>query len=111
MIVTESGKNVYPEEIEDEFQLFEEIDQILIRGYIHDKKLKIERIEALIHPNPEYKNEKGETYTKEEMKQKLDTIILEVNQRLQPYQKIDRLVILDEPLEMTTTKKIKRGNL
>jgi len=111
MIVTESGKNVYPEEIENEFQLFEEVDQILIRGYILDEKLKTERIEALIHPNPEYKNEKGETPSKEEMKKKLDEIVSEVNQRLLPYQKINRLEILDQPMEMTTTKKIKRGNL
>ncbi|MDR2964920.1 MAG: AMP-binding protein [Treponema sp.] len=108
MIVTESGKNVYPEEIENEFQLFDEVDQILIRGYILDQKLKTERIEALIHPNPEFKNEKDETPSTEDMKKRLDAIILEVNQRLQPYQKISRLVILDRPMEMTTTKKIKR---
>lgn len=111
MIVTEGGKNVYPEEIENEFQLYEEIDQILVRGYIMDAKMKTEGIEALIHPNPEYKNEKGEIPSKEEMKGRLDKIITEVNQRLQPYQKINRIEVLDHPMEMTTTKKIKRGNL
>ena len=111
MIVTESGKNVYPEEIENEFQLFEEIEQILIRGYILDEKLKTERIEALVYPNPEFKNAKGETPSKDEMKAKIDSIILEVNQRLQSYQKINKIEILDKPMEMTTTKKIKRGNL
>jgi len=29
--------------------------------------------------------------------------------RLLPYQKITKTEILDKPLEMTTTKKIKRG--
>jgi long-chain acyl-CoA synthetase len=111
MIVTESGKNVYPEEIENEFQLFEEIDQVLIRGYILDEKLKTERIEALIHPNPEFKNVKGETPSAQETKVRMDEIIAEVNQRLQSYQKINKLQILDKPMEMTTTKKIKRGNL
>jgi len=111
MIVTEGGKNVYPEEIENEFQLFEEIDQILIRGFVLDEKLKTEGIEALVHPNPEYKNEKGNAISKDEMKAKIENIIHEVNQTLQPYQKINKVEILDKPMEMTTTKKIKRGNL
>jgi long-chain acyl-CoA synthetase len=111
MIVTESGKNVYPEEIENEFQLYEEVDQILIRGYILDEKLKTERIEALVHPNPEFKNAKGETPSKEETKTRIEAIIAEVNQKLQSYQKINKIEILDKPMEMTTTKKIKRGNL
>jgi len=111
MIVTEGGKNVYPEEIENEFQLYEEIEQILIRGYVQDKKTKSETIEALVYPNPEFKNEKGAAPSAVEIKDRINAIISEVNQRLQSYQKIDRVVILDKPMEMTTTKKIKRSEL
>jgi len=111
MIVTEGGKNVYPEEIENEFQLYDEIEQILIRGYMIDAKMKSEGIEALVYPNPEFKNEKGETPSKEAMKERIDQIISEVNQRLQPYQKINKAEILTHPMEMTTTKKIKRTAL
>jgi long-chain acyl-CoA synthetase len=107
-IVTEGGKNVYPEEIENEFQLFEEIDQILIRGFVQDTKMKTEGIEALVYPNPEFKDEKGEIPSAEAMKSRVDKIITEVNQRLQPYQKINKFEILNKPMEMTTTKKIKR---
>jgi len=111
MIVTEGGKNVYPEEIENEFQLYEEIDQILIRGYMIDAKMKSEGIEALVYPSQEFKNEKGETPSKEAMKERIEKIISEVNQRLQPYQKINKVDVLDHPMEMTTTKKIKRTAL
>ncbi|MCL2441252.1 MAG: AMP-binding protein [Treponema sp.] len=111
MIVTEGGKNVYPEEIENEFQLFEEIDQILIRGYIMDEKMKTEGIEALVYPAQEFKNAKGETPSKKEIKTRIESIITEVNQRLQPWQKINRTTVLDQAMEMTTTKKIKRSNL
>jgi long-chain acyl-CoA synthetase len=112
VIVTEGGKNVYPEEIENEFQLFEEIDQILIRGFVQDKKMKIEGIEALVYPNAEhFRNLPGGAPSKEGIKMRIEGVVSQVNQRLLPYQKIDRTVILDEPMEMTTTKKIKRGNL
>jgi long-chain acyl-CoA synthetase len=109
MIVTEGGKNVYPEEIENEFQLFDEIEQVLIRGYVLDAKMKSEGIEALIYPNPDFKNEAGQKPSEEEIKNRINAIITEVNSRLLPYQKIGRTEILDMPLEMTTTKKIKRG--
>jgi long-chain acyl-CoA synthetase len=111
MIVTEGGKNVYPEEIENAFQLYEEIDQIMIRGFVLDAKKKSEGIEALIHPNPDYKNAKGEVPSKAEIKERMDAIISEVNHTLQPYEKINRIEILDKPMEMTTTKKIKRGDV
>ena len=111
MIVTEGGKNVYPEEIENEFQLFEEIEQILIRGFILNQKLKTEGIEALVYPNMElFKTESG-TASKDEITARITAIISEVNQRLLSYQKINQTVVLDEPMEMTTTKKIKRDKI
>jgi long-chain acyl-CoA synthetase len=105
MIVTGGGKNVYPEEIENEFQLFEEIDQILIRGFVLDKKMKSEGIEALVYPSPDFF--KAGT-PKETIKVRINAIISEVNQRLLPYQRIEKTTILEEAMEMTTTKKIKR---
>jgi long-chain acyl-CoA synthetase len=111
LIVTAGGKNVYPEEIENEFQLYEEIDQILIRGYELNKKMKTEGIEALVYPNPEFPwNPAGAGAPPDAaaVKERIDAVIAEVNQRLLPYQKIARTTILDERMEETTTKKIKR---
>jgi long-chain acyl-CoA synthetase len=112
LIVTEGGKNVYPEEIENEFQLYEEIDQILIRGYELDKKMKTEGIEALVFPNPEFNWKSiSEDANPDAVKGRINAIVSEVNQRLLAYQKIVRTVILDKPMEMTTTKKIKRDTV
>ncbi|MDR0502749.1 MAG: AMP-binding protein [Treponema sp.] len=111
MIVTEGGKNVYPEEIENEFQLYEEIDQVLVRGFNIDKKMKIEGIEVLIHPTPDLKGMNDKPLSPEEIKTRIESIVTEVNQRLQHYQKIHRTVILDQSMEMTTTKKIKRHTI
>ncbi|GAB1482552.1 AMP-binding protein [Treponema sp.] len=109
LIVTDGGKNVYPEEIENEFQLYDEIEQILIRGFEADKTMKVERIEALVFPNIDaFKDQSGAVKPKEEIKKRIDGIISEVNQKLMPYQKIERVTVLDEAMEMTTTKKIKR---
>ena len=112
LIVTEGGKNVFPEEIEDHFQLFDEIEQVLVRGYVLDDKMKTEGIEALIFPNSESQKKifekNGLEYTKENIKNEFDKIIDQVNRELLAYKKISRLRVLEEPMEMTTTKKIKR---
>ncbi|MHC6202817.1 AMP-dependent synthetase/ligase [Breznakiellaceae bacterium SP9] len=107
IIVTEGGKNVYPEEIENEFQLFDEVEQILIRGFLIDKKLKSEGIEALVYPNPEVFAGKAPGYIEEN----INKIVAEVNKRLRPWQKIERVHILETPLAMTTTKKIIRARV
>jgi long-chain acyl-CoA synthetase len=112
LIVTEGGKNVFPEEIEDKFQLYDEIEQILVRGFIKDKKMKTEDIEALVYPSKEYFNELekkekikvGDQY----IENKINTIIKEVNDDLVIYKKIKRVKILSESMEETTTRKIKR---
>jgi len=111
LIVTEGGKNVYPEEIENEFQLYDEIEQILVRGYLADKKMKIEEIEALIYPNQELKDDAGVPLSHEVLKTRIDGLISEVNQRLLPYQRITRTKILSDRMEETTTKKIKRDRV
>ncbi|MEN6491996.1 MAG: long-chain fatty acid--CoA ligase, partial [Rectinema sp.] len=104
--VTEGGKNVYPEEIENEFQLYDEIDQILVRGYNPEGKSVAEEIEALIYPNQDWISQNR--LMPNQIEARIQDIITEVNQRLRPYQKISRTHILKEPLEMTTTKKLKR---
>jgi long-chain acyl-CoA synthetase len=103
LIVTEGGKNVYPEELENCFQLFGEIEQILIRGYTPPGSRHAEEIEALVYPNPEIL-----TGSAEEIKNHVQVLVDEVNKNLLPYQRISRVTILDAAMEMTTSKKIKR---
>lgn len=112
MIVTEGGKNVYPEEIENQFQLVTDIEQITIQGYIMDEATKSEGIEALIYPSDELFNRlqllRGDMESADLVKETVEGLVAEVNRRLQPYSRISRTTILEEPLEMTTTKKVKR---
>ncbi|MGI6436814.1 MAG: AMP-dependent synthetase/ligase [Sphaerochaeta sp.] len=111
LIVTEGGKNVFPEEIEDHFQLYDEIDTICVLGYIIDKQKKSEGIRALIYPSEKYSNEMKKTHGEQsaaEIEKRLNQIVGEVNKSLQSYKKITRVTVVNEPLEMTSTKKVKR---
>ena len=108
MIVTDGGKNVFPEEIEDYFQLYDEIDQICIIGYLVNKETKAEGIRAIIYPSS---NAKKTYSTEDALKARMNDIISEVNKELQSYKKITRMDISNEPLPMTSTKKIKRNEV
>ena len=107
IIVTEGGKNVFPEEIEDMFQLYPQIDQILIRGFQMKKDVPCECIEAVIHPSDEHYKESG--LSPEDIAKDINSVVSEVNKSLVGYKKIEKVTIVDKPMEMTTTKKIKRA--
>lgn len=117
LIVTEGGKNVYPEEIEDSFQLETDIQQITVRGYIANKNTKSEEIEAMIYPSDSLFEEMnfsredsfGDEKKKAEVLNSISKIVEKINKKLQPYQRITKITILEKPLEMTTTMKVKRN--
>ncbi len=110
IIVTEGGKNVFPEEIEDMFQLFGEVDQILIRGFQQKKDVPCECIEAVIHPAVDLYKSKGITDF-DEIRKDIERVVEIVNKELVGYKKIEKVTVLKEPMEMTTTKKIKRNTV
>ena len=105
--MTEGGKNVFPEEIEDHFQLYQQIEQILIVGYVANKETRGEGIEALIYPGKEHYDSLSISNS-EVIKEDLINVVREVNRELLSYKRISKVRILNEPMEMTTTKKIKR---
>ena len=113
LIVTSGGKNVYPEEIEDAFQLCDEIQQITVRGYYADEEKTSEEIEALIYPSDDlYKSlgfERNNEFVQEEVLDAVQKIVSKVNKNFQAYSQISKVTLLKEPLEMTTSQKVKRN--
>ncbi|HOF01668.1 MAG TPA: AMP-binding protein [Spirochaetota bacterium] len=113
VIVTNNGKNIYPEEIEFLYLESQTIDGIVIKSY-DEGAMSEEVISAIIYPNYEYLKEiKGKT--EEELKadktlfiDDLKKEIIENNKKLASYKKIKYFCIIDEDFERTTTKKIKR---
>ena len=119
VIVTSSGKNIYPEEIEELFQLCSDFEQVMIRSYKDDGT---EKVELVVYPKlPESKlaqvdresfltadQEKLCQILDEVMQQELLSTVKQVNQKLLAYQKISRVRLVLLPMDMTATQKIKR---
>ena len=115
LIVTSGGKNVYPEEIENAFQMYyNDIEQITVMGYHPADDLTSEEIEVLVYPTDElYKTlnlDRGTPAGDSAVYKRIEAIVEIVNKELLPYQRITKTTLLDKPLEMTTTKKVKRYN-
>ena len=112
MIVTEGGKNVYPEEIEDAFQLETDIAQITVQGYIANKDTRSEELEALVYPSDDFyaeiKMERSSPGASLIAKERMEHIVNKINRKLLPYQRITKVTLLESPLETTTTLKVKR---
>lgn len=113
LIVTSGGKNVYPEEIEDAFQLYDDINQITCRGYFVDNEKTAEEIEVLIYPSDDlYKKlnlKRNMDYLQDEVLEEIKKDVSKVNKTLQSYEQISKITLLKEPLEMTPTNKVKRN--
>lgn len=105
IIVTEGGKNVFPEEIEDEFQLCTEIEQILVTGYSVNKEKKTEGIKAIIKPTDD---EIKATPDKNKLKTKMEKIVDSINKKLPIYKRITKVDVTDKKMPVSGTLKIKR---
>ena len=80
-----------------------------------DAEHKSEGIESLIYPSDDMLArlgvERKDSVTSDAVFAELKAIVDKVNKTLQPYARISKITVLQEPLEMTTTKKVKRNLL
>ena len=113
LIVTSGGKNVYPEEIEDSFQLFYDVQQVTVRAYHPENDPTAEEIEALIYISDDLYNrlacKRNPDFIQQEIFNEIKAIVSRVNKKLQSYEQITRISILKEPLEVTPSQKVKRN--
>lgn len=108
VIVTQNGKNIYPEEIEILLSKVEEISEGMVYGkeVVGEKELVIT---ARVIPNYEYIEEThGEGLSEEEIYKVVWEQIKKVNRKLSNYKTIKKLEIKKGQFEKTSTMKIKR---
>ena len=108
VIVTQNGKNIYPEEIELLLSKHTEIKECMVYG----KEVEGEReliITARVIPNYEEIEEKyGKNLIEDEVYNIIWEKIKEVNKTLTSYKAIKKLEIKHDEFVKTTTMKIKR---
>lgn len=106
VIVTENGKNIYPEELETRLGDYPVVGECLV---LEGKSKGKICVKAKIFPNvTAIAEELGHKPTAEEIAAAVEKVVDEINSKLPQYKAIMITQILDEPLEKTTTAKVKR---
>ena len=115
VIVTQNGKNIYPEEIEMLLEKIPEIKEVMVYGKSPDefdsKKKNNDKeliITARVIPNIEELDKIKPNMTEEEIHNVIWEKIKEVNKKLTSYKAIKYLEIKEGEFEKTSTMKIKR---
>jgi len=105
MFLGANGENIYPEIIEEKLNSRLCIQEALVVDNQGD-------IEALIHFEPEFLEEKlegkAEADQEKELAKLLEDIRIEINTRLPSFSRIKRCFSQSEPFQKTATHKIKR---
>ena len=109
VIVTQNGKNIYPEEIELLLKNNTEIQDCMVYGKAQEDSKELV-ITARVIPNLKEIEEKHgkDATTDEKVYDIIWNLIKETNKTLTSYKAIKKLEIKKDNFEMTTTMKIKR---
>lgn len=108
VIVTQNGKNIYPEEIELLLGKVSEIKECMVYGK-EDKGNEL-KITARVIPNKEYIEEKyGKNLSEKDIHKIIWDKIKEVNKELVSYKAVKDLELKNDEFVKTTTMKIKRA--
>lgn len=109
VIVTQNGKNIYPEEIELLLGKVDEIKECMVYGKQMNPEDKELTITVKVIPNYEKIEEKyGKDLTEDQIHNIIWEEIKKVNRKLTSYKAIKHLEIKKDEFEKTTTMKIKR---
>ena len=112
VIVTQNGKNIYPEEIEGLLDKEDEIKESLVYGKEPEEGSKKDQKELIITARviPDYDKikELHGDLSEEEIKNVIWQKVKEVNKKLTSYKAVKDLEIKEGEFEKTSTMKIKR---
>jgi long-chain acyl-CoA synthetase len=111
VIVTQAGKNIYPEGVEQELLSSDYIEEVLVVGRINPETGR-EEVHAIVYPTWEtidrYTEEKGIKQTENWRNSFFKEEIEKCCRDLADYKRVKSFSIREEEFPKTTTKKIKR---
>lgn len=107
VIVTKNGKNIFPEEIETYLNRAPIVAESMVYGI--DLPDGDSQIAVQVLPDvEEAKTILGENYTDDQLQKTVEEAVKAVNDSLQGYKRVSKVVVRKDDFEKTTTKKIKR---
>ena len=107
MIVLKNGKKVFPEELEILINRLDIVEECIVYG-MPDKDNDVKLSVKIVY-NKEVAKEQYPDASEEDLKKIIWEKIKEINKTFPPYKYIKNMILTDEELIKTTTKKVKRN--
>ena len=108
MIVLKNGKKVFPEELETMLSRIDLIEESMVFGLPDEKDKNDITLSVKVVYNKDLVEEKYKDKSQDELYQIIWDEIKEVNKTFPRYKHIQNMILTDEELIKTTTKKVKR---
>lgn len=108
MIVLKNGKKVFPEELETLINRLDLVEECIVYGMPDEKDKNDLKLSVKIVYNKEVAKEQYPNATEDELRKIIWEKIKEINKTFPPYKYIKNMILTDEELIKTTTKKVKR---
>lgn len=108
MIVLKNGKKVFPEELETLINRMEIVEESMVFGMPDEKDKDDVKLSVKIVYNKEVAKEKYEGKNEDELYKIIWEQIKKLNTTFPRYKHIQKMILTDEELIKTTTKKVKR---
>lgn len=109
MIVLKNGKKVFPDELETLVNRLDEVAECLVYGMPDQKDKNDIKLSVKIVYDKEVVKEKYPSASQEELEELIWQKVKEINKTFPPYKYIKNMVLTDQELIKTTTKKVKRN--
>lgn len=109
MIVLKNGKKVFPEELEELVNKIELVKESMVFGLPDPKDNTDIKLSVKVVYDKELVDEKYENLSLDEIKEIIWKQIKEINKTFPKYKYIKNIILTDQELIKTTTKKIKRN--
>lgn len=109
MIVLKNGKKVFPDELETLINRLDEVSECIVYGMPDQKDKNDIKLSVKVVYDTDVVKEKYPAISQDELEEVIWQKIKEINKTFPPYKYIKNMILTDQELIKTTTKKVKRN--
>lgn len=111
VIVTATGKSVFPEELEGILRSNRFVSEAVVVGYVNEAREDYD-IVAVLHPEvSEFEEAYGKNYSRGQVDAEFGRAVEEVNRLVAPFKKIRYFVVRREEFEMNSARRVRRSGV
>ncbi len=108
VIVTASGKNIFPEELEKLLRANRFVNEAVVVGYVNESREDYDIVAVLRPEVSEFEEVYGRQYSRGQVDAEFNRAVNEVNAKVAPHKKIHFFVTRREEFKMTSSRKVRR---